>query len=518
MPKYQFNQLKLSIDSTDEKVIKKLSRSLKIPPGKILNLEILRKSLDGRKGKPKQWSYNVSFDLERSFKHPQLIPLKNDSEENEEKLFLGKEVHIVGAGPCGMAAALVLARKGIKVNLYEQGKAVKERFRDIRHFLKQGKLNPHSNVLYGEGGAGAFSDGKLTCRTRNQYTKQVLKDWVLAGADPSIEFLSKPHIGTDKLQFIVTKTRQMIEEHGGVVHFDSKLEDIKVVDKSVKAFKINDKWIQTDHLIMATGHSARSVYSLLYDIGVKLEHKPFAVGFRVEHSQELINKQQLGEAVNSKQVGAASYSLSAPVCTTGPGAYSFCMCPGGVLIPCAGEPGELATNGMSYSRRSGQFANAGIVVPVDLSADLNPLSGLDFQLKLERMAYDIGGGGFTAPAQRLSSFMAGIEDKELPKSSYPSGLVPYDHNDFFVDPYLSSLKESLTYFNKIIPGFIDTGLLVSPETRTSSPIRIPRTDDSLESITIKGLYPLGEGAGYAGGIISSAADGVKFASIVKSRA
>ncbi len=510
MPHYRFNQLRLSVESTDEQLSKKLARQLRIPPNKILNLKILRKSLDGRKGRQKQWSYNVAFELEHPFNHPQCL-LYTPSEEGEgESVDLGKVVHIVGAGPCGMAAALEMARKGLKVHLYEQGKPVRERFRDIRFFLKQGQLNPHSNILYGEGGAGAFSDGKLTSRTRNKYTQRVLQDWVRAGADPSIEYLARPHVGTDRLQFIVTRLREMIEEFGGEVHFEHRLEDLEITGGCVSKFKVNNRWIESDHLIVATGHSARDVYRLLYARGVKIESKSFAVGFRVEHPQELINQRQLGKAAEIQEVGAASYSLHAPVCTAGPGAYSFCMCPGGVLIPCAGEPGELATNGMSYSRRSGFFANAGIVVPVDLTENTDPLAGLEFQLKMEQKAFQIGGGKYAAPAQTLSAFLARREDRELPRSSYPSGLVPHDHNDFFEAPYLESLKDSLLYFDKVIPGFIEKGLLVSPETRTSSPVRIPRNPQTFESDSIKGLYPLGEGAGYAGGIISSAADGVHF--------
>lgn len=508
MPHYRFLQLKVPLEDKG-KHRDVLQSVLRVPDHLLGAVEVERMALDSRGSSP-HWTYNLQVEIKRPWKHRGLKPLNKENEEAGNFLMLSKTVHIIGAGPCGLAAALGLARKGYNVHVYEQGAMVKERFKDIRHFLKQGKLDPKSNILYGEGGAGAFSDGKLTSRTRNRYTKEVLDDWVAAGADEEVKYNARPHIGTDKLQFIVTKLRQFAEEAGAKFHFGAKFEDIDVREDAVRRIQIDGKWIDCESLIVATGHSARDVYQMLHDNGVDVESKAFAIGFRVEHPQTLINERQYG-SLDPLVPGAAEYSLNCPAYEERAGAYSFCMCPGGVLIPCASEQGELATNGMSYSRRSGKFANSGIVVPV-LPQEGDPvMAGIDLQRKLERQAFDIGGKNWGAPAQKLESFINGIEDSELHKSSYPGQLVPHEHGEFFEPDIVDALKRSLLDFERKIPGFLEKGLLVSPETRTSSPIRITRDVKTLESTNTTGLFPLGEGAGFAGGIISSAADGAKLA-------
>jgi uncharacterized FAD-dependent dehydrogenase len=511
---YQINQVKIPL-AEKENIEVFFCDQYKVS---LKNFKVLRLSLDSRKKRKMLWVANLYFESDQKLKIPGIILCKpyakSSAYVNADGLGLNfkQVIHIVGAGPCGLWAALSLVKKGYKVHIYERGNPVEERFRDIRKFLKQNNLNENSNVLYGEGGAGAFSDGKLTCRTRNDFTKQVLQDFVDVGAPDWVEFASRAHIGTDQLQFHVKGIRKWIQELGGVFHFNSCLDDLDVQNNSLKRFAINGQWIESENLIVATGHSARDVYKLLYHNGVKMECKDFAIGFRVEHPQALINNNRYGSEKVLQHTGTAEYSL---FCKIDGGAYSFCMCPGGVLIPCSTQQGMMATNGMSYSTRKGKFANSGIVVPITFKNN-DVFEGLNLQEKLESDAFQIGGKNFGAPAQMASSFLAGKEDKSLPRSTFPTGLTPFDHTGFFPSDVEDRLKKSIEDFDRKIPGFIEQGVLVSPETRTSSPIRIYRDDDTLES-SIRGIYPLGEGGGYAGGIVSSAADGVRFAAKVVDR-
>ena len=481
-----------------------------------------------------RWSYNVVFDLKRKVRATGnnargLIESKReikslDAEPGKSTVPMATHVDIIGAGPSGLWAALHLLRKGFSVDIYEQGKQVEERFRDIRRFFVDRKFNAHSNVLFGEGGAGAFSDGKLNTRSRNLFSETVLKDMVEFGVDESVVTFAKPHIGTDKLVLMLRKLRAEIVRLGGRVNFSTCLEDIEIKDGRITAIKLGDTlgvagshWQPCEALVLAVGHSARDVYELLHARGVALESKAFAMGVRVEHPQTLINKRQLGN-VDTNLTGAAEYFLATPTLNKTSSAYSFCMCPGGVLVPCASEPGTLATNGMSYSRRNGAFANGAIAVPITAGAEGFEIpssgslfGGLDLQRKIERDAYDVGGKVYTAPAQTIKSFLAHREDKTLPKSTYPCGLVQSNLWDWMDKTICKSLAEGFQNFDRKIPGFIEQGLIVAPETRTSSPLRIPRNNETLESINTKGLFVLGEGAGYAGGIVTSAADGVRLA-------
>ena len=428
-----------------------------------------------------------------------------------------KKVVIIGAGPAGLWASLHLLRRGFTVDLYEQGKHVEERFRDIRRFFVDRKFNAHSNVLFGEGGAGAFSDGKLNTRTRNIFSETVLRDMVEFGIDESVVTFAKPHIGTDRLVLMLRKIRAEIVQLGGKFHFNTALEDIEISDGKVNAIKIRDvstansaaSWKSCEALVLATGHSARDIYTMLHARGVALESKAFAMGVRVEHPQTLINMRQLGRGVDTRLTGSAEYFLATPTLNKTSSAYSFCMCPGGVLVPCASEPGTLATNGMSYSKRNGWAANGAIVVPVEASETL--FGGLEFQRKIERDAFDVGGKGYAAPAQTIKAFLAHHADKSRPKSTYPCGLAACNLWDWLDKKICKSLAEGFLNFDRKIPGFIEEGLIVAPETRTSSPLRITRNNDTLESINTQGLFVLGEGAGYSGGIVTSAADGIRLA-------
>lgn len=525
---YRFRELAVPLAKKGD-VRNTLAKNLRINPEEIFNLEVERFSLDSRRKDDPHWSYNVVFDLKRQVRANGnnargLIESKRevqslDAEPFKDTVPMAGHVDIVGAGPSGLWAALHLLRKGFSVDLYEQGKPVEERFRDIRRFFVDRKFNAHSNVLYGEGGAGAFSDGKLNTRTRNLFSETVLKDMVDFGIDESVVTFAKPHIGTDRLVLMLRKVRAEIARLGGRIHFNTFLEDIEIKEGRITGIKLRDctsassHWQPCEALVLAVGHSARSIYELLHERGVALESKAFAMGVRVEHPQMLINLRQLGRNADTRLTGAAEYFLATPTLNKTSSAYSFCMCPGGVLVPCASEPGTLATNGMSYSRRNGPFANGAIAVPIAASEKL--FGGLDFQRKIERDAYDVGGKNYAAPAQTIKSFLAHKEDKKLFKTTYPCGLVQSNLWDWLDKTICQSLAEGFLNFDRKIPGFIEEGLIVAPETRTSSPLRIVRNNESLESVNTKGLYVLGEGAGYSGGIVTSAADGIRLAHYAK---
>ena len=528
---YRYRELSVALQNKG-KVREALARELRLHAESIFNLEVERFSLDcRRKGDPK-WNYNVIFDVEKPLRVSGnaargLVEATRerealDGDPHAASVPMASHVDIVGAGPAGLWAALHLLRRGFTVDLYEQGKPVEERFRDIRRFFADRKFNAHSNVLFGEGGAGAFSDGKLNTRSRNLFSETVLRDMVEFGVDESVVTFAKPHIGTDRLVLMLRKIRAEITRLGGKIHFYTALEDIEIKDGRICAIKVRDvsksgdagtisaaEWKSCDALVLATGHSARDIYALLHARGVALESKAFAMGVRVEHPQTLINMRQLGRGVDTRLTGSAEYFLATPTLNKSSSAYSFCMCPGGVLVPCASEPGTLATNGMSYSKRNGWAANGAIVVPVEASDTL--FGGLEFQRKIERDAFEVGGKGYAAPAQTIKSFLAHQADKKLPKSTYPCGLVPSNLWDWLDKKICKSLAEGFQNFDRKIPGFVEEGLIVAPETRTSSPLRITRNNDTLESVNTQGLFVLGEGAGYSGGIVTSAADGIRLA-------
>ena len=546
---YRYRELALPLDKKGE-VRFALAKTLRVNPEEIFNLEVERFSLDSRRKGDLRWSYNVVFDLKRKVRATGnnargLIESKReirslDAEPGNSTVPMPSHVDIIGAGPSGLWAALHLLRKGFTVDIYEQGKQVEERFRDIRRFFVDRKFNAHSNVLFGEGGAGAFSDGKLNTRSRNLFSETVLKDMVEFGVDESVVTFAKPHIGTDKLVLMLRQIRAEIVRLGGKIHFSTCLEDIEIKDGRICAIKLKEtkderrktkddvaigNWKPCEALVLAVGHSARDIYQLLHARGVQLESKAFAMGVRVEHPQSLINIRQLGNNVDTKLTGAAEYFLATPTLNKTSSAYSFCMCPGGVLVPCASEPGTLATNGMSYSRRNGAFANGAIAVPItagaegfDIPSSGSLFGGLDLQRKIESDAFNVGGKAYAAPAQTIKSFLAHREDKSLPKSTYPCGLVQSNLWDWMDKTICQSLAEGFQNFDRKIPGFINEGLIVAPETRTSSPLRITRNNETLESVNTKGLFVLGEGAGYAGGIVTSAADGVRLAHYAKKEA
>jgi uncharacterized FAD-dependent dehydrogenase len=541
-----------------------VAKYLKTPIQKITDIRILRKALDSRKANQPIWKYNIQFTLLGPAslirnRRAKCVPGEPIPKKRGKALVsLSGRVAVVGAGPAGMFAALGLAKKGHEVHVFEQGPQVKERARDIRLFIKQDMFNPSSNIMYGEGGAGTFSDGKLTCRSQTAWTQEALNILVECGAPKDIAYLARPHVGTDQLQFIVTALKEKAVELGVTFHFKTKvlgLEMKEVQDTSTHLKSIQGIWLETPKedeeqhalnktfwectsLVFAAGHSSRHLYKDLIGYGVEMVPKPFSVGVRVEHPQELINRCQLGNKLDTKQfkqLGSAEYYLTHQDAKEGTEAYSFCMCPGGVVVPCADSPEGICTNGMSYHSRATAYANSAIVVPVtpeDLAppkvsdntnqdAATHVLAGVAYQEELEKKAFrkasQLGGKEFTYPAQTIQSFVREKVDTELPRTSFQRPLVPFSFHSLFSAKVAKGLKQAFYNFDRKIPGFIETGLMIGPETRTSSPIRILRDRDTLESTNIQGLYPIGEGAGYSGGIISSAADGLRLADCVVER-
>lgn len=423
-------------------------------------------------------------------------------------------IHIIGAGPAGLFAALRAIELGFKPILFERGKDVQERRRDLAEITKNQKVNPESNYCFGEGGAGTYSDGKLYTRSKKRGDVQKVLEWfVHFGATPDILIDAHPHIGTNKLFKIIIAMREAILTHGGEIHFNSKLTDIVLQEKQIHQLIINEtQIINCQKVILATGHSARDIYYLLHRKGIAIQSKGFALGVRIEHTQQLIDKIQYHGRVNDDFLPPASYSLVTQV--DGKGVYSFCMCPGGIIAPCATEEDEVVTNGWSPSKRNNPYSNSGVVVQIDAEdfAEFqeNPFVCLDFQKAVEKRCWEEAGKTQRVPAQRMLDFVQGKLSADFPRSSYLPGIISCDLNKIFPKNVASRLKKAFVEFDKKMPGYLtNDAVLHAPESRTSSPIQIPRNSFSFTHIDIKNLYPCAEGAGYAGGIASAAIDGMK---------
>lgn len=521
-----WSDLKIPVGQDEAQLPNLLASRMKVPPESIKYLRILRRSVDARKKPEIFFVFNVEFFLESSpqqlkrvlARFPQVkekkLPVKEYILRNKPDKKLVTRPLVVGTGPAGYFAALALAENGYKPLILERGDKVEVRSRAVEKFWETGILDTDSNVQFGEGGAGTFSDGKLTTRIEDGRVREVLEKFVEFGADPEILYVAKPHIGTDVLKNVVAGLRRKIESLGGEIVFRTKVTGLKTVNSRIQAVEINHKeTILTETVILAVGHSARDVYSFLRSVGVILEPKPFAVGLRVEHKQEFINMIQYGVAEHPL-LGSADYQLTYKDQMTGRGAYSFCMCPGGLVVASTSEEGGVVTNGMSNSRRESGIANSAVVVTVNTNdfPSRDPLAGVDFQREWERKAFLAGGKNYHVPAQSVPDFLDGKITRNFGLNpTYKPGFCSVDLHSILPSEIGEVLARALRSFDQKIRGFAGReATLCGIESRTSSPLRILR-DDSGQSINLRGLFPAGEGAGYAGGITSSAVDGLRTA-------
>lgn len=478
-------------------------------------LKILGKALDTSDEKQFYYVLSLALRLPDSFDNKNEYPLFTEADEIKAPGYkLRKRPIIIGLGPAGLFAAIELAGRGAKPLIFERGKKIEERSEDVGHFIKTRNLDVESNIQFGEGGAGSYSDGKLFARVNNsRYADKVLKTFIRFGAPEDIIYVSKPYLGTDMLCKIVRNMRQYLLENGAEIHYSSRMTDIIISDGSASGVVINEKSEYLSPMIyLAVGHSARDTFEMLHKKGVAMEQKPIAVGMRLEHPAEIINLIRYGKKYQHNQkIGAAVYSFTYTDREKTRGVYSFCMCPGGEVVNASSENGLLALNGMSYSDRGLPFSNSAITVTCHTSDYVpgNPLSGIAFQRAIEKKAFNAGGGNWSAPAQKIEDFLSGEVSKELNPSSYQMGCISADMRDIFPDFICDALTLAFRKWKENYPLFISGhGMLLGAETRTSSPVKILRNADG-ESVNVKNLYSIGEGSGYSGGITSSALDALK---------
>lgn len=502
-------QLSLSPEEayTQDSIKKAAAKRIGLSEKEITEIQIMKKSVDARSKNPVVLlKINVFINEKPEYIYQNRYNYQNVSNK--------REVIVVGSGPSGLFAALRLIELGLKPIILERGKEVSERKKDIAQLNRNNSLDTESNYCFGEGGAGTFSDGKLYTRSKKRgNTQRIFEIFHLHGAQDEILFEAHPHIGTDRLPLVIKNMRNRIIDCGGEIHFNAKVENFIIENSAIKGVKCsNGDIFKADDVILATGHSARDIYSTLYNQGITIEAKGFAMGVRVEHPQSLINKIQYHNSKYDKYLPAASYSLVHQA--EGRGVYSFCMCPGGHIVPSATSEHQIVVNGMSASHRNSPFANSGIVVEIhseDLPeyAKYGELCGLRFQEEIEQLAFTNNGGKFqTAPGQRLVDFVKNRVSFDLPECSYLPGTISSPLH-FWLPKHIGfRLQEGFKAFDKKMHGFLtNDAMILGVESRSSSPIRIPRNNDTLEHIKIAGLYPVGEGSGYAGGITSSAMDG-----------
>ena len=496
------------VHENEAAITKQASLQLHLPVNRITGIKILKRSIDAR-GRKVVYRMQVRVFIDEPFQiehYTVQYPNVKDA----------KAVIIVGAGPAGLFAALQCIGMGFKPIVIERGKDVKQRRRDLADINKQGIVNPESNYCFGEGGAGTYSDGKLYTRsTKRGDVNAVLKMFVAHGATEDILVDARPHIGTNKLPQIITSMRETILNAGGEVLFDTKVTSLIVELGKIKGVKTSaDESLKADAVILATGHSARDIFEMLHHQNILIEAKPFALGVRIEHPQEIIDRAQYHCDARGEYLPPSYYSLVEQV--EGRGVFSFCMCPGGIIAPCSTEPGEIVVNGWSPSKRNNPYANSGTVVQINLEDvagdNADPFKLLNFQKQVEQAAFAAGGGRLVAPGQRMVDFVEGRLSKDLPKNSYLPGTKSAELKEVLPGWINGRLRKALPAFGKKMKGYYtNEAILVGVESRTSSPIKIPRDKETLEHPQIKGLFPCGEGAGYAGGIISAAIDGINCA-------
>jgi uncharacterized FAD-dependent dehydrogenase len=525
----RLSEIKLPLEHREEELKAAILRKLALTASELVRYTIFKRSYDARKKTDITLVYILDVEttkdaalLKRLRKDPHVTTTPDTTYRPVAMApgTLAARPIVIGTGPCGLFAGLLLAQMGLRPIVLERGKKVRERTADtFRFWRNQQELNPESNAQFGEGGAGTFSDGKLYSQVRDthHHGRKVLTELVKAGASPEILYINKPHIGTYKLVGIVESIRATIESLGGEIRFQSRVDDIDIEAGQVRGVTLaGGEYLASDHVVLAVGHSARDTFEMLYRRGVYIEAKPFSIGFRVEHPQALIDHSRFGDHAGHPMLGAADYKL-VHHCQNGRSVYSFCMCPGGLVVAAASEPGRLVTNGMSQYARNEANANSAIVVgitPEDYPG--NALAGIALQRQLEAHAFVLGGGAYEAPGQLVGDFLANRPSSSWGKvkPSYTPGVHLGDLSTALPDYAIAAIREALPAFEQQIKGFaMDDATLTGVETRTSSPVRIKR-NDAFQSINTVGLYPAGEGAGYAGGILSAGIDGIKVAEAV----
>ncbi|HIJ94414.1 MAG TPA: FAD-dependent oxidoreductase [Desulfuromonadales bacterium] len=520
---YIYRNLPLTPHDNEEALLQLLAARLAVPPALLRDVHIMRKAVDARKKAAIKLVYTLAFAADTSLREklgsdPNVEWVAETAAPEIPRISTHKRIVIVGSGPAGLFAALRLRQYGLTATIIERGEPVERRTLAVQQFWKAGILDPESNVQFGEGGAGTFSDGKLTCRSKDPLVPWVLEQLISFGAQPEVRYLAKPHIGTDRLRTVITAIRTELIASGFLVRFGCRMKDIVRKDDKICALIVNgNEEICCDQLILACGHSARDTYELLEQHQIPLLRKAFAMGLRVEHPQELINRIQYGNGQHPA-LPVAEYAATWNDSSSGRSAYSFCMCPGGVVVGGSSEPGGVVTNGMSSQMRNSPFANSALVVNIredDFEGD-GPLAGVRLQRRWERQAFTAGGDDYRAPAQNLLDFL-GLPGGGSISASYRPGITAADLATVLPHFVIQSLRSGIVDFERRLRGFITAeATLIGIESRTSSPVRVLR-DSYGESVGLSGLYPTGEGAGYAGGIMSSAVDGVKIADVIAGR-
>ncbi|MBI1195157.1 MAG: hypothetical protein GC138_04870 [Gammaproteobacteria bacterium] len=526
----RLTEIKLPLGHHKDDIEAAILKRLGIAADELVSHIVFKRGVDARN--PNAITYTYTLDITLRDEAAALDRLKNDVHVKASpdisyhfvtqapKMLTSRPI-VVGMGPAGIFAGLLLAQMGFRPLILERGKEVRERTQDTWGLWRKGILNPESNVQFGEGGAGTFSDGKLYSQIKDPryLSRKVLEEFVTAGAPEEILYESHPHIGTFKLVGMVEKMRATIQSLGGEIRFESRVDDIEITDGQVSGVTLaNGERIATNHLVLAVGHSARDTFEMIKKRGIFMEAKPFSIGFRIEHPQSLINRARYGRNAGNPLLGAADYKLVHHA-SNGRSVYSFCMCPGGTVVAATSEPGRVVTNGMSQYSRNERNANSGIVVGITPEQDYpgDVLAGVEFQRKWESRAFELGGSDFQAPGQLVGDFLAGRPSTMLGEvqPSYTPGVHLTDLSTALPDYAIEAIREALPVFGKRIKGFdLADAVLTAVETRTSSPIRIKRNRDDFQSVNTLGLYPAGEGAGYAGGILSAAVDGIEVAEAV----